>query len=84
MRRNSPLKKELKMDGKRWSEIATKVIAHLIAQKGITLSYNSKRDLKDLSKKLDIPLEELQNFAKPFIQKMVDEVYGKPLGVEHI
>lgn len=65
------------MTDKRWAEIAQLVIGHLVRKLGINLSYDSGRELKNLANKLKIPFEELQDFARPFVQEMLNETYGK-------
>ncbi|MCX6792869.1 MAG: hypothetical protein NTY12_02490 [Candidatus Falkowbacteria bacterium] len=66
-----------KMTDKRWAEIAQIAIGYLLGKLGIELSHDSSRELKNLAKKLEIPFEELQYFARPFIQEMLDKTYGK-------
>lgn len=47
----------------------------MLLKHGFTLSGYSKRDLKDLSKKLGIDLEELKAYVKPLLQMILDETF---------
>jgi len=57
-------------------EISEKLLKNMLHKHGFTLSGYSKRDLKDLSKKLGIHLEDLKCYAKPILQEMLDETFA--------
>ncbi len=67
---NKILKKELK--------IAKAGFGYLLEQRGFTLCDNSKRDLQNIAKKLNLSFEEVQDFVRPFVQQMIDKTLGKP------
>ncbi len=64
------------MDANRELQIAKFVLREILRKQGIQLSGNTLRDLKNKAQKMGVPLGELQEFARPFVQELVDECFG--------
>ncbi len=78
VQKSSFLKKMDPKDQNEELDLAKKAFAYMLESRGFTLNANSKRDLQNLAKKFGVPFEKVQNFVRPFVQKMVDDVFGKP------
>lgn len=64
------------MNEKRKGEIALKVVKFLIRKRGVRLSPDSMREVGNISKETGVPVEELNQFAKPLIQELLDECFA--------
>lgn len=64
------------LDEKRQGEIALIILKDIYFHKGIMISLQSKREFKEKSKKLGIPLEEMKAFALPIVTELVTKVFG--------
>lgn len=69
------------MTPQRQGEIALKVLEHLVCRRGITLSQNVMRQLGNTAKEIGISSDELKEFAKPIMQKLLDECFSEPRGL---
>lgn len=65
------------MDTKRQGEIALKLVKFYIRKQGIQLSQNDIREFGNVAKAIDVPIEELKEFAKPLVQQLVDQWFAK-------
>lgn len=64
------------MDEKRKGEIALIILKYRVSREGTRLE-DLKKALIDVSKESDVPLPELEEFAKIFFQELIDEKLGK-------
>ncbi len=65
------------MDPKRQGEIALKLVKHLLRKRGgITLSQDNMREFGNVAKAIEVPVEELKQFAKPLMQELLDECFS--------
>ena len=60
--------KGVSMDPKRQGEIALKLVKHLLRKRGVTLG--------NVAKAIEVPVEELKQFAKPLMQEILDECFS--------
>jgi hypothetical protein len=58
-------------------KIAKGLLKYIMRQRGITLKPEAKRDLGNAAKAIGVSVEELKEFARPLVQEMVDEQFGK-------
>lgn len=56
-------------------QIARKLLKYKAMHEGITLSTGNARQLGSVAKDLGIPMEELQNFIRPLLHEIVDELF---------
>lgn len=56
----------------RQGEIAVKMVKLMMERKGLELSPNLARELGNIAKTINVPLEELKEFVKPIMQEMLD------------
>ena len=64
------------MDSARKGEIALLLFKREIAKRGVPLSQNNMRDLGNIAKEINVPLEEMKEFLKPIIQELFDTVFA--------
>lgn len=64
------------MDPKRQGEIALKLVKHLLHKRGVTLSQDNMREFGNVAKAIEVPVEELKQFAKPLMQELFDECFS--------
>ena len=64
------------MDPKRQGEIALKLVKHLLRKRGTTLSQDNMREFGNVAKVIEVPVEELKQFAKPLMQELLDECFS--------
>ncbi len=64
------------MDPKRQGEIALKMVKYLMSKRGITLSPENMREFGNVAKAIEVPVEELKQFAKPLMQEILDECFA--------
>ena len=64
------------MDPKRQGEIALKLVKYLVRKRGITLSQDNMREFGNVAKAIEVPVEELKQFAKPLMQEVLDEYFS--------
>ncbi len=64
------------MTPQRQGEIALKVLKHILRRRGINLNQEAMRDLGNVAKKIDVPVEELKEFAKPLYQEILSECFA--------
>lgn len=65
------------MTPQRQGEIALKVLKYILRRHGIKLSQEMMRDFGNVAKAIEVPIEELRQFAKPLCQEVLDEYFGK-------
>lgn len=58
-------------------EIAIGLLKHIMRERGVTLNPEIKQDLCSAAKAIGCKVEELKEFARPLIQELVDEQFGK-------
>ncbi|TSC94763.1 MAG: hypothetical protein CEN87_297 [Parcubacteria group bacterium Licking1014_1] len=58
-------------------EIAIKLLKYAMRKQGVTLSQNNMREIGNVAKAIGVPIEELKQFIRPFVQEMIDEQFGK-------
>lgn len=63
------------MDPKRQGEIAILLVRHILREKGVRVSKEMVRELANVAKKINVPLEELKDFFKPLLEEMIEEVF---------
>ncbi|MEK7169537.1 MAG: hypothetical protein AAB377_00140 [Patescibacteria group bacterium] len=64
------------MDPKRQGEIALKLVKQLMRKRGIQLSQDNMREFGNVAKAIEVPVEELKQFAKPLMQEFLDECFS--------
>ena len=64
------------MDPKRQGEIALKLVKYLMRKRGIQLSQENMREFGNVAKAIEVPVEELKQFAKPLMQEVLDECFS--------
>ena len=64
------------MDPKRQGEIALKLVKYLMRKRGIQLSQDNMREFGNVAKAIEVPVEELKQFAKPLMQEVLDECFS--------
>ena len=64
------------MDPKRQGEIALKLVKYLMRKRGIQLSQDNMREFGNVAKAIEVPVEELKQFAKPLMQELLDECFS--------
>jgi len=65
------------MDEKRKGEVALALLKYRMGQEGIRLTPYLKRDLGNIAKEAGIPLGELKEFTKIFVEELLEETFGK-------
>jgi hypothetical protein len=65
------------MTDKRKLEIAMAAIEYMVRRHGVHLSPQSKREIGNAAKETGVPAEELKEFFRPIVQKIVDETFAK-------
>ena len=65
------------MTDQRKLEIATGLLKYILRERGVHLTQNTARELGNAAKAIGVPLAELQEFAKPLVQQLLDEQFGK-------
>jgi hypothetical protein len=63
------------MDEKRKGEIALALLKYRMGREGIRLTPDIKRDLGNIAKKTGIPQNELKEFAKIFVEELLEETF---------
>ena len=48
----------------------------LVRKRGITLSQDNMREFGNVAKAIEVPVEELKQFAKPLMQELLDECFS--------
>ncbi len=66
------------MDAARQGEIALRVLKYIVEKSGVHVSKDKIRELGDIAKKIDVPLDELKAFAKPILQEAFDKCFDNP------
>lgn len=64
------------MDPKRQGEIALQLVKYLYRKRGITFSQDTMREFGNVAKAIEVPVEELKQFAKPLMQEFLDECFA--------
>ena len=64
------------MDPKRQGEIALKLVKYLMRKRSIQLSQDNMRGFGNVAKAIEVPVEELKQFAKPLMQEVLDECFS--------
>jgi hypothetical protein len=57
-------------------DIAKRLLRYVLRKQGTQLSGNTARELNNIAKAISVPVKDLQEFARPFIQELVDECFG--------
>ena len=65
------------MDEKRKGEIALALLKYKWVREGVRLTPDIKRDLGNVAKEAGIPLDELKEFMKIFIEEFLEKTFGK-------
>ena len=65
------------MDEKRKGEISLKFLKYSLRQRGVHLTPSFKRELGNIAKEIEVPIEELNRFAKELVQERVEKIFGK-------
>lgn len=63
------------MDPNRRGEIALKLVKYFVARRSLHLAPEAMRELGNVAKTIDIPLEELKVFLKPIAEELVQEFF---------
>ena len=63
------------MDERRKGEIALAVLKYRLNREGIRLSPDMKRELGNIAKATEIPLDELKEFGKLLIEELLEETF---------
>ena len=64
------------MDEKRKGEIALAILKDKFRQDGIRLDLSLDRELGNIAKRAGVPIGELKEFFRLFVEEMVKEVFG--------
>ena len=64
------------MDDKRQGEIAILMVRHVMRERGFALSESFARELGNIAKAIEVPVEELREFVKPLMQELLDECFS--------
>jgi len=64
------------MDKERMGEIALVMLKYKIAKEGIALA-ELKRELGNIAKAINIPLDELKEFSTVFYKELIEEILNK-------
>jgi hypothetical protein len=65
-----------KLSEQRKGEIAIAVLMYKMSRDGILVKPGMLRELGDLSKKTGIPIEELEEFSKMILVRLIGRMYG--------
>lgn len=65
------------MTPERQLEIAMAAIEYIMRKRGVHLTTQTKREMGNAAKQTGIPLDELKEFFKPIVQKIVDDNFRK-------
>ena len=64
------------MDKERIGEIALVMLKYKIAKEGIALA-ELKRELGNIAKAINLPLDELKEFSTVFYKELIEEILNK-------
>ena len=56
-------------------EVAKKVVKCLLEKIGVRLSHDSRREMGNMSKKIGVPLSEVEQFLQPLLKEVFDECF---------
>jgi len=65
-----------KLSEQRKGEIAIAILMERMARDGMTVKPGLRRELGELSKKTDVPIDELEEFSKMMLVRLIGRMYG--------